>query len=427
MPVDEKKYLNVEGLAYFWEKIKTYVGEVVESGTSDIANKLHFVVPNEKSSTASLTASIDGIDALSPGLAIALRMPFNNSYNTTLNINNLGAKPIYYKSSTVSSGMFPSGSIVLLIYETTSVASGCFKAVYSYDSDTAYYTSLYASNSTSATSNSYSETDPDSTYLVSVDRTTSGSIYTSNSIKLLGAGGISVTAKNGTVTFRSPEYDRIGNEMIDALFNNEYVYLDKTFTVPSQNTYYGTTGLIYVMTYNQEDGSSTGIDYVTYVKDHENENKTLTIPSNQDYLLTIPFCKLTTFLGEGTSGISINIRGTDEDGVVHRYYTVGSSIDGCESAKYTTFAGTLNNAAAEEINPKMGLFWNVINFDPTEINGPSGEISIDLEFDGYGYDDYENTFTGRMIGANEPKFRMTFYKDQSGENVMMKVHYICVM
>lgn len=129
MAVDTKKYLNTEGLSHFWDKIKTYVGEAVESKPSDI----HFVVPNEKEATEALTATVSDINALSPGLAIALRMPFDSVASQTLNINSLGAKPIYYQSNNTDAGKFPSGAVVFLVYETTSIATGCFKAVYSYD------------------------------------------------------------------------------------------------------------------------------------------------------------------------------------------------------------------------------------------------------------------------------------------------------
>ncbi len=133
MSNDAKKYLDSEGLSYFWDKIKDYVGEAVESGTSDIANKIHFVAPNEKGAIQALTATVSDVDALSPGLVVALRMPFDSVASQTLNINNLGAKPIYYKNNTTDAGVFPSGAVVLLVYETASVGTGCFKAVYSYD------------------------------------------------------------------------------------------------------------------------------------------------------------------------------------------------------------------------------------------------------------------------------------------------------
>ena len=124
-----KKYLDTEGLSYFWDKIKNYVGD-------SVANRIHFAVPNEKAASATLTVTLSGVTALSPGLAIALMMPFDSAAETTLNVNSLGAKPIYYQSSTREAGKFPAGSIALLIYEETTAASGCFKAVYSYDGAT---------------------------------------------------------------------------------------------------------------------------------------------------------------------------------------------------------------------------------------------------------------------------------------------------
>ena len=151
-----KKFLDTEGLSYFWDKIKDYVGEAIESGTSDIANKIHFVVPNEKEATESLTATVSGVDSLAPGLVIALRMPFDSVAEQALNINNLGAKPLYYKSTRVDAGVFPAGTITLLIYETTTIATGCFKAVYSYDANIGISLEHVAA-ATSTTSMPYNE------------------------------------------------------------------------------------------------------------------------------------------------------------------------------------------------------------------------------------------------------------------------------
>ena len=136
MASSQAKYLNSGGLSHFWDKIKTYVSDSVKSGTSDTADRLHFVVPNETEQTPALTASVSGVESLSSGLAIALRMPFDSPAAPTLNVNSLGAKPIHYRDASAPAGVFPSGSVVLLVYETESVSTGCFKAVYSYDGAT---------------------------------------------------------------------------------------------------------------------------------------------------------------------------------------------------------------------------------------------------------------------------------------------------
>ena len=105
---------------------------------SKIAQGVYLVIPNETSQTATLTATVSGITELRAGLTIALRMPFNTPASATLNINSLGAKPIYYKVNTTSKDYYPANTVVLLVYETTTTNTGCFKMVYSYDSNTTY-------------------------------------------------------------------------------------------------------------------------------------------------------------------------------------------------------------------------------------------------------------------------------------------------
>lgn len=207
------KYLDETGLAHFWDKIKDHISDSVANGTSNLTNRIHFVVPDQKSSTATLTATVSSITALTPGLVIALRMPFANSTNTTLNINSLGAKPIYYQSSTRTAGIFPSGAVILLVYEETSIATGCFKAIYSYDKDTDTHktTHLYVGAS-GATANAATTTNT-TTFLTVADDTTA-----SNSIQITGSGGASVTAAAGVITIDVPEVSSITNAQIDAMF-----------------------------------------------------------------------------------------------------------------------------------------------------------------------------------------------------------------
>jgi len=97
------------------------------------------VIPAQTSQTATLTANVDGITEYFPGLTIAYRAPFNTTANSTLNINDLGAKPIYYKVNTASKDYYPANTLVLLVYETTTASGGCWKMVYSYDGNNNNY------------------------------------------------------------------------------------------------------------------------------------------------------------------------------------------------------------------------------------------------------------------------------------------------
>lgn len=88
-------------------------------------------------STSAYTASITGA-ALNKGTLICVRFHAANAANATLNLNSLGAKPIYYKGAAVPAGRAPVNSVVLLVYDTEMVSGGAWHMVYSYDSNTTY-------------------------------------------------------------------------------------------------------------------------------------------------------------------------------------------------------------------------------------------------------------------------------------------------
>lgn len=87
--------------------------------------------------TSAYTASITGV-TLTAGTMIALRFNAANAANATLNVNSLGAKPIYYKGAAITAGRAPKNAVMLLVYDTGQVADGAWHLVYSYDSNTTY-------------------------------------------------------------------------------------------------------------------------------------------------------------------------------------------------------------------------------------------------------------------------------------------------
>lgn len=102
-----------------------------------IKGDILYVAINETSSTATLTATTPFIDEYYNGLMIAFRWPFANIASSTLNINGLGAKPIYCNVNTTSASQFSSGAIYIYVYSTNSAdnsGNGCWKAIKSYDS-----------------------------------------------------------------------------------------------------------------------------------------------------------------------------------------------------------------------------------------------------------------------------------------------------
>lgn len=109
-----------------------YLGK---EATSKKTFALPFVVPNETTQVATLTATVDGITELYNGLTIAFRCPFTTLASSTLNLNGLGDKPIYYQATTTSSGRVPANGVVILVYETITKDTGCWKIVWSYQAD----------------------------------------------------------------------------------------------------------------------------------------------------------------------------------------------------------------------------------------------------------------------------------------------------
>lgn len=87
--------------------------------------------------TSAYTASVTGA-TLSSGTLIALRFNAANAANATLNLNGLGAKPIYYKGAAITAGIAPANAVLLLVYDTSQVSTGAWHCVYSYNSNTTY-------------------------------------------------------------------------------------------------------------------------------------------------------------------------------------------------------------------------------------------------------------------------------------------------
>lgn len=86
--------------------------------------------------TSAFTVSIEGV-TLTHGTVIIVYNPIGNgaSASATLNVNNLGAKPIYYNAS-AGGTYLRNRTVQILMYNTAIVSTGCWQLVYSYDSNT---------------------------------------------------------------------------------------------------------------------------------------------------------------------------------------------------------------------------------------------------------------------------------------------------
>ena len=92
------------------------------------ALSLPLVETNSNSTAASFTATVSGITALTDGVSFYLTNTKTNSTGVwTLNVNSLGAKPVYINMDKVRSYVdFNFGDTYLFVYSSTLVSGGCW-------------------------------------------------------------------------------------------------------------------------------------------------------------------------------------------------------------------------------------------------------------------------------------------------------------
>lgn len=93
------------------------------------------------STSTVFTATIDGITELRDGVCVWLTNDVvASAANFTININGLGAKPVYrsMNAATRETTRFAKDYTVFLIYNETRVSGGCWDYVYGFDSNTTY-------------------------------------------------------------------------------------------------------------------------------------------------------------------------------------------------------------------------------------------------------------------------------------------------
>lgn len=116
-----------------------YAGSQTAGGPADKAVSLPTGSLDPTSTSTVMTASVSGITELRHGVFVWLKNGVVTSASgVTLNINNLGAKPIYSSQAlaTAITTLFNINYTALLIYNENRVAGGCWDYVYGYDSNT---------------------------------------------------------------------------------------------------------------------------------------------------------------------------------------------------------------------------------------------------------------------------------------------------
>ena len=115
------------------------------SGGADVTEGTFFIqgsgTTDSSSKTSTWTGTSNRITEYYDGLAIRYKIGVAGQSTTTLNINGLGAKPVYLFNTTKLTTQFPVNSIINLIYHTD-LNSGCWMCS-DYDSNTNTYQRVY--------------------------------------------------------------------------------------------------------------------------------------------------------------------------------------------------------------------------------------------------------------------------------------------
>lgn len=122
----------------------TYAGSSSAGGPATVTNGIHYAQVGSASTDTAFVATIPNITEYYDGLTILLKNGVVTSASGfTININNLGGKPVYSNmaAETRETTIFNVNYTLLLIYDSTRVAGGCwinYRGYYSDSNSTGY-------------------------------------------------------------------------------------------------------------------------------------------------------------------------------------------------------------------------------------------------------------------------------------------------
>ena len=121
------------------EAPSTYAGSQSAAGPADKAISIPFAQVDSTSTETAFTATVAGITELRDGVCVYLRNGVvSSAEGFTININNLGAKPVYQTMAAASrtTTIFNIDYTMLFVYNSTRVAGGCWDIFYGYNTNT---------------------------------------------------------------------------------------------------------------------------------------------------------------------------------------------------------------------------------------------------------------------------------------------------
>lgn len=136
-----------------------YAGAGTAGGSATVTNGIHYAHVDSTSTSTVFTATVPDVTKYYDGLTVFLKNGVVTSASGfTININNLGAKPVYSSMAAASreTTIFNVNYTLLLIYDSTRVDGGCWINYHGYHSDsntvpTGYCTTAAGTAAKSAT------------------------------------------------------------------------------------------------------------------------------------------------------------------------------------------------------------------------------------------------------------------------------------
>lgn len=116
-----------------------YAGAAVAGGAADTTQSIFYGSVDNTSTATAFTAQIPGLTELKNGVAVLLKNGVVTSASgCTLNVNGLGAKPIYQSmaAATAITTQFNATHTMLFVYDPDRVSGGCWVMYYGYNTDT---------------------------------------------------------------------------------------------------------------------------------------------------------------------------------------------------------------------------------------------------------------------------------------------------
>ena len=285
------KFLDITGLNYLWGKIKSLVPDLSKKTSS-----IPFGQVDSTSTATVITAQVDGIDELRDGVCCYLKNGVvSSTTHWTLNINGLGAKPVYQTMAAAGriTTLFNVNYTMLFVYNSSRVEGGCWDMFYGYNSnsDTTGYIIRHGNSSLPISTNMYRYrlvfTSADGTKYVPANSSTSANttaVRTPTQEKINPFGEIlyynTTTAQNQGALLSVSAYWNQYPFALGYSFNNTGAALSLSFPKP-----------VYIKCSPQDDGSAI-ID--------ENEPYTQELPVTDDG-------KIYIFLGIAYSATNVEL------------------------------------------------------------------------------------------------------------------------